>query len=269
MSTSNFGERLKQLRREKNLTQEQLADVFGIARNSIFSYETGRRIPDIEVLKCYAEYFGVTSDYLLGLSNNRTNETAAIGGKLGLWDDAIRYLEDFVTCEVAMGARLEDVEDEDDTKIINEIIDSKVLGESFAEVYNNIANIQMAINLLIIRPDVSIILGRYLFHNDLFLPEPPSTHNFETGEEFFDEKEVQQYEEALEMTEAVNMYRLQKKLAELRELSIEDEELRTQVQLINKNTSKYLSSLLKKRNSHKKDNSTQEEANAEENKRQE
>ena len=93
MSTSNFGERLKQLRREKNLTQEQLADVFGVARNSIFSYETGRRIPDIEVLKSYAEYFGVTSDYLLGLSNNRTNETAAIGDKLGLSDEAIEKLK--------------------------------------------------------------------------------------------------------------------------------------------------------------------------------
>lgn len=92
MSTSNFGERLKQLRREKNLTQEQLAEVFGVARNSIFSYETGRRIPDIEVLKSYAEYFGVTSDYLLGLSDNRTPETAAIGGKLGLSDEAIQDL---------------------------------------------------------------------------------------------------------------------------------------------------------------------------------
>ena len=92
MPTSNFGERLKQLRREKNLTQEQLADVFGIARNSIFSYETGRRIPDIEVLKSYAGYFGVTADYLLGISDNRTNETAGIGDKLGLKDDAIQAL---------------------------------------------------------------------------------------------------------------------------------------------------------------------------------
>lgn len=267
MSTSNFGERLKQLRREKNLTQEQLAEVFGVARNSIFSYETGRRIPDIEVLKSYAEYFGVTSDYLLGLSDNRTNETAAIGGKLGLWDDAIHHLEDFVTCEAALSARLEDVEDEHDTKIINEIINSKVFGESFAEVYNNISNIQMSINLLIIRPDVLITLGRYLFHNDLFLPEPPSAYGYETGEEFYDEKEVRQYDELLEMIEAVNMVRLQKKLAELREFCIDDETTSTKLRAIDKKTNKYFHDFFFGKR--KKQHSTKEENNAEEDQREE
>lgn len=63
---SVFPERLRSLRTTKGLTQSELADELGISRNSVFFYESGQRNPDILVLKKIAEYFGVTSDFMIG-----------------------------------------------------------------------------------------------------------------------------------------------------------------------------------------------------------
>lgn len=60
-----IGERIKELRKENNLTQKQLADAIGIDRSSIGKYETGTP-PSSDVLLRIAEYFGVSVDYLYG-----------------------------------------------------------------------------------------------------------------------------------------------------------------------------------------------------------
>jgi transcriptional regulator with XRE-family HTH domain len=62
-----FSYRLKELRKKKGLTQEQLAKVLGVERSSIGKYE-GKAgvIPSPGVLQDIAAYFGVTVDYLLG-----------------------------------------------------------------------------------------------------------------------------------------------------------------------------------------------------------
>lgn len=66
-----FPERLKQLRKEKNIHQSELGDLLELSQNSISQYERGTRTPDINQLKRLAGIFGVTSDYLLGLSELR------------------------------------------------------------------------------------------------------------------------------------------------------------------------------------------------------
>lgn len=66
---NKFGERLREQRIKRGLTQGELAQELGMARNSIFSYETNKRTPDIDVLAKCAMFFDVTSDYLLGLSD--------------------------------------------------------------------------------------------------------------------------------------------------------------------------------------------------------
>lgn len=67
-----FGERFKQLRKEKDLTQEKLAKMFHLNKSSISRYEKGQQIPETETLKNFAEYFGVSIDYLLGRTNERS-----------------------------------------------------------------------------------------------------------------------------------------------------------------------------------------------------
>ena len=60
-----FSEKLKKLRKEKKITQEQLAQIIGVERSSIGKYETGTQ-PSTDNMKRIADYFGVTVDYLLG-----------------------------------------------------------------------------------------------------------------------------------------------------------------------------------------------------------
>jgi len=64
------GKRLRELRKKNKLTQEQLGKIIHVTKVSISGYESGERTPDTENLRKLADYFGVTSDYLLGRSDH-------------------------------------------------------------------------------------------------------------------------------------------------------------------------------------------------------
>lgn len=66
-----IGARIKELRREKQLTQEALGKSVGVSTSMIGMYETDARQPSYEVLKKMADFFGVSTDYLLGVSDIR------------------------------------------------------------------------------------------------------------------------------------------------------------------------------------------------------
>ena len=57
--------RLQQLRKQKNLSQLQLAMALNMNKNSISRYETGEREADYKTLILFADYFNVSIDYLL------------------------------------------------------------------------------------------------------------------------------------------------------------------------------------------------------------
>lgn len=68
-----FANRLSQLRKEKGVTQEQLAKILDISAGAIGLYEQGRRTRiDNEKLVKLANYFGVSIDYLYGLEDNNS-----------------------------------------------------------------------------------------------------------------------------------------------------------------------------------------------------
>lgn len=60
------GERLRKLREERGLTQKALSVILPINRHSISTYELGKSQPSHEDLVTLADYFGVSTDYLLG-----------------------------------------------------------------------------------------------------------------------------------------------------------------------------------------------------------
>ncbi|WP_312130800.1 helix-turn-helix domain-containing protein [Lysinibacillus capsici] len=64
-----FGQKLAQLRKEKNLSQYKLAELMNFSRGQIANYEQGSREPDFETLERFADFFDVSIDYLLGRSN--------------------------------------------------------------------------------------------------------------------------------------------------------------------------------------------------------
>ena len=58
--------RLKQLRDARHMSQQKLADVLQVAQATVASWEVGRTEPSHAALKNIADYFNVTTDYLLG-----------------------------------------------------------------------------------------------------------------------------------------------------------------------------------------------------------
>lgn len=70
----SFKDKLKLLRKEQNLTQEELAKVLNYTRTAVSGYESGRNEPSYDVLKTLSEYFDVSIDYLLGKTEDRKSD---------------------------------------------------------------------------------------------------------------------------------------------------------------------------------------------------
>ncbi len=68
-----FSNRLISLRKERGLTQEDMAKVIQKKRSTVSGYETEGKEPDLETVCVLAKYFGVSTDYLLGYSDERTH----------------------------------------------------------------------------------------------------------------------------------------------------------------------------------------------------
>ena len=66
-----FCERIKSLRNERRIYQREVAEYLGVTLRSYQSYESGQSEPNLERLSALADYFGVTTDYLLGRSDQR------------------------------------------------------------------------------------------------------------------------------------------------------------------------------------------------------
>ena len=88
-----INERIKELRTERGITQQQLAAELGVSGMTISNYEQGTRKPDSDIIIKAAKYFGVSSDYLLGIINTKDKKNIDVGKSLGLNDFSIDALE--------------------------------------------------------------------------------------------------------------------------------------------------------------------------------
>ncbi len=64
-----FAERLKELRLENNLTQEQLGIKVALTHTAISYWEAGKRMPSIEAVVILSKFFKVSLDYMVGLED--------------------------------------------------------------------------------------------------------------------------------------------------------------------------------------------------------
>ena len=83
--TIYFGENLKKLRKEQELTQETLADFLGVSFQAVSKWERGETYPDITILPAISSFFGVSVDDLIGVS--KTNNDKKINEYLELYDN--------------------------------------------------------------------------------------------------------------------------------------------------------------------------------------
>lgn len=85
-----FGMKLKALREMRELSQDDLAAVIGINRSTISQYESSGTYPSVEKLILLARYFGVSSDYLLGLTDSDRFDLS------GLTDDQALAVQEII-----------------------------------------------------------------------------------------------------------------------------------------------------------------------------
>ena len=63
MAGGTFGDRLRELRKERGMQQRELGDLYNLSSSAIGSYERNLREPTLELLLQLSEYFGVSVDY--------------------------------------------------------------------------------------------------------------------------------------------------------------------------------------------------------------
>ena len=68
---SKYLERMRHLREDHDLSQQQVAQYLGIAQTTYSQYELGKRSIPVEYLIELCKFYRVTSDYMLGLSNKK------------------------------------------------------------------------------------------------------------------------------------------------------------------------------------------------------
>lgn len=88
---ATLAERIKVLRTEKDLTQEEFGKIFGIVKSTVSLYEGSKSTPDDEIKKKMAEYFNVSLDYLMGSSNIR-NPYNKLSSTINDVEDAMKVI---------------------------------------------------------------------------------------------------------------------------------------------------------------------------------
>lgn len=93
-----IGDRIRELRKEKDISQEELGKVAGVTTSAIGMYETNVRQPSYEVLKKICEYFDVSSDYLLEITDIRKYDNSEI--YIGIDADQKELIEEKIKKEI-------------------------------------------------------------------------------------------------------------------------------------------------------------------------
>lgn len=104
-----FGRRLRELMREKSISQQELAETIGCSRQSINFYVLGKRSPDIITAGKLADYFKVSCDYLIGKSDYRNQTEASFTvEQVGISEEAMKV---FAGLKIASSGKSSNLEE--------------------------------------------------------------------------------------------------------------------------------------------------------------
>lgn len=90
MNKPIFAQRLSELRNNKGFTQQTASDGIGISRARLNNYEQGIREPDIDTLRSIADYYQVSADYLLGITDSPNENVPSVARKFYYFDKGNR-----------------------------------------------------------------------------------------------------------------------------------------------------------------------------------
>lgn len=199
--TKVFSTRLKQLRHAKS--QDEAAKGIGISRGALSYYEKGERNPDITTLASIAQYYGVSADYLLGLSDAPTLaiEEKAICDTVGLSRKNVEILK--MQTQKAQKAFSKVNDDNDD----------------WENIMWNYLSLQ-ALNIIVGRSYLLDNIASYFFttftHYTNFYDDDDTYHNI-SSLELFDSKLGISYSEDYDFLSDAILLRIQKELSSIRE----------------------------------------------------
>lgn len=101
--------KLRELRKQYGIKMKDIAQMINVSESAISQYETGKREPDFHTLRALAEYFNVTTDYLLDC--NSESDTSAQANKNN------------IVAIARGGERVEYILSDDDTELIKKLLD--------------------------------------------------------------------------------------------------------------------------------------------------
>ncbi len=89
-----IGQKIKKLRNKKGLLQKELADKLNLSQQTISLYESEKREPDYATLKKIADFFDVSTDYLLGRASAKefSNEKIKVSEKSNKYDNILEEI---------------------------------------------------------------------------------------------------------------------------------------------------------------------------------
>ena len=90
-----FAQRLKELRKEKHMTQVQLAELLGVSKGTVAMWEIGKREANFETLNALSTIFDRRIDYILGYSNDASSVELSESdiNQLGIWEAEESFYE--------------------------------------------------------------------------------------------------------------------------------------------------------------------------------
>lgn len=92
--------KLREIRTEKKISMKKLGEIVGVSESAISLYETGKREPDQDTLKRIADYFKVSTDYLLGRETPEVDRSAAMLQNANVLDElppeALEDIDEFI-----------------------------------------------------------------------------------------------------------------------------------------------------------------------------
>lgn len=125
ISTVDVGNRIRELRKSYKITQNEFANRLGVTKSAISSYENGSRLPSYDILIKISLIFKVSTDYLLGRIDKKT-QTISISG---LTDKQIESIKCIVNIYRTFNT-LRDRLPESEQQLIDEFIEMGTWSES-------------------------------------------------------------------------------------------------------------------------------------------
>ena len=120
---ATFSTRLRELRNSKDLTLEDLANILGTTKSTISRYENELRIPNSDFINAVADFFNVSTDYLLGKSDIKNPYTKeALPKEFNSPEEAMKFILEQPTLMDYGGYSLDEMTEEEILDLANDLL---------------------------------------------------------------------------------------------------------------------------------------------------